>query len=233
MFNKNVLTNLIALLILVCGVLISNETVTNIGLFALSGALTNAIAVHMLFERVPLLYGSGVIVLKFEAFKLAIKELIMEQFFTKENIERFTNNSQKYIHVDSEKLFDKLDISHSFEALKEAVINSPFGGMLGMFGGPEALTPLKEPFVEKMKSSLGEMIETDEFKQVISDAISADSNHEGLQSNIEGIVQNKLDELTAHEVKNLVQHIIKEHLGWLVVWGGVFGGIIGALATLI
>jgi hypothetical protein len=26
----------------------------------------------------------------------------------------------------------------------------------------------------------------------------------------------------------MVQDIIRQHLGWLVVWGGVFGGAIGA-----
>jgi len=31
------------------------------GLFALSRAITNQLAIHMLFERVPFLYGSGVI----------------------------------------------------------------------------------------------------------------------------------------------------------------------------
>jgi uncharacterized membrane protein YheB (UPF0754 family) len=32
-------------------------------------------------------------------------------------------------------------------------------------------------------------------------------------------------------VKEMVQAIIKQHLGWLVVWGGVFGGILGALSV--
>ncbi|ETZ10388.1 hypothetical protein AJ90_15080 [Vibrio parahaemolyticus M0605] len=27
--------------------------------------------------------------------------------------------------------------------------------------------------------------------------------------------------------------MIKEHLGWLVVWGGVFGGLIGVISTFI
>ena len=51
------------------------------GLFALSGALTNHLAIHMLFEKVPFLYGSGIIELKFESFKKSIKEMIITQFF--------------------------------------------------------------------------------------------------------------------------------------------------------
>jgi len=34
-------------------------------------------------------------------------------------------------------------------------------------------------------------------------------------------------------VKNIIQRMIKEHLGWLVVWGGVFGGLIGLGFSLI
>ena len=42
------------------------------GLFALSGGLTNWLAIHMLFERIPFLYGSGVIPERFEDFKQGI-----------------------------------------------------------------------------------------------------------------------------------------------------------------
>jgi uncharacterized membrane protein YheB (UPF0754 family) len=59
------------------------------GAFALSGSLTNQIAIHMLFNKVPLLYGSGIIELKFEELKLSIKELILNEFFTKQRIDEF------------------------------------------------------------------------------------------------------------------------------------------------
>ena len=55
---------------------------------ALSGGVTNWLAVHMLFEKVPLLYGSGVIPHRFEEFKAGIKQLIVQEFFTREHIER-------------------------------------------------------------------------------------------------------------------------------------------------
>jgi uncharacterized membrane protein YheB (UPF0754 family) len=31
----------------------------------------------------------------------------------------------------------------------------------------------------------------------------------------------------------MVQKIIREHLGWLVVWGGIFGGIMGAAFSFV
>ncbi|MEC7758865.1 MAG: DUF445 domain-containing protein, partial [SAR324 cluster bacterium] len=91
-FDKRLGTNLVAAA-LVCGGLWFNgpwrETLLNTGLFALSGAITNWLAIYMLFERVPGLYGSGVIPLHFEDFKTGINELIMHQFFNRENVEKF------------------------------------------------------------------------------------------------------------------------------------------------
>jgi len=34
-------------------------------------------------------------------------------------------------------------------------------------------------------------------------------------------------------VKEIIERMIQEHLGWLVVWGGVFGGLIGLVTTFI
>ena len=34
-------------------------------------------------------------------------------------------------------------------------------------------------------------------------------------------------------VKEIIQEMIRSHLGWLVVWGGVFGAVIGLVSTLI
>jgi len=44
---------------------------------------------------------------------------------------------------------------------------------------------------------------------------------------VEQIVDQRLDELTPVQVKNIIQEMIRQHLGWLVVWGGVVGGFIG------
>jgi len=33
-------------------------------------------------------------------------------------------------------------------------------------------------------------------------------------------------------VKEIIERMIQEHLGWLVVWGGVFGGLIGLVTLL-
>ncbi len=86
--NKSFITNLLALLCTLLGYFFAQPLIFSIGLFALSGAITNWVAIHMLFEKVPGLYGSGVIPSRFEDFKLGIRQLMMEQFFT-HNIDRF------------------------------------------------------------------------------------------------------------------------------------------------
>ena len=92
--NKSLLTNLFALLLLGIGYALHNPLLHAIGLFAFSGAITNWLAIYMLFERIPGLYGTGIIPLHFEAFKKGIHELIMLQFFTPENLERFVSFEQ-------------------------------------------------------------------------------------------------------------------------------------------
>ena len=104
--NKSDITNIITVLIMAYGYSNNNNIIYMVGLFALSGAITNTLAIHMLFEKVPFLYGSGVIESKFEEFKLSIKNLLMEQFFTKQRLKNFFQdefNSAK-TNIDFEKI---------------------------------------------------------------------------------------------------------------------------------
>jgi hypothetical protein len=59
--NKSIITNGLAFALVLLGFLLDNAIIKTVGLFSVSGAITNWIAVHMLFEKVPGLYGSGVI----------------------------------------------------------------------------------------------------------------------------------------------------------------------------
>jgi uncharacterized membrane protein YheB (UPF0754 family) len=232
--NKSLLTNVIALFLLSLGYFMNQPIILNIGLFAFSGALTNWLAVHMLFEKVPGLYGSGVIPARFEEFKLAIKNMMMEQFFTDENIDNFlsTNDGIKpELHLAP--VIKKIDLSPAFDRLIEVIKQSSFGGMLGMFGGDDALLPLKQPFVDNMQAALIEMTETETFAELLKSEIEQPEVMQDIKRKISAIIDTRLNELTPQIVKQIVQQMIKKHLGWLVVWGGVFGGLIGLAASFI
>lgn len=232
--NKSLLTNIIALALLAGGYQTDNQIAFYAGLFAFSGAITNWLAIHMLFEKVPGLYGSGVIPARFEEFKLAIKNLMMEQFFTRENIDKFLNKEMAGGQtLNLEPIIAKVDFNPTFDSLVEVIAQSQFGGMLAMFGGTEALVPLKQPFVEKMQQSMVELSHSDTIKQALKEELESPAMMEEIQHNIENIIDQRLSELTPKLVKEIVQTMIKQHLGWLVVWGGVFGGLIGVITAVI
>jgi uncharacterized membrane protein YheB (UPF0754 family) len=236
--NKSVLTNLVAAGLVGAGLTLSGPAqpaVLNMGLFALAGGVTNWLAIHMLFEKVPGLYGSGVIVERFEDFKTGIHSLIMEQFFSQQNIERFfselTDDQQH--HLDFTDIIEQTDLEPTYTSLVESVMESSFGSMLGMFGGEAALEPLKEPFIAKMKNSLNDMAHSDSFQASVREKLSSGTVADDITQQIEHIVQSRLAELTPLMVKEIIQTMIREHLGWLVVWGGVFGGLIGLMTSFI
>lgn len=231
--NKSFITNFIALSCTVAGYICDHHIVFTLGLFALSGAITNWLAVHMLFEKVPLLYGSGVIPSRFEDFKRAIRDLMMQQFFTVENIDRFLSDSSgQASSIDLTPVIDKVDISPAFDNLVTVIENSSFGGMLAMVGGKEALQPMREPFIEKMKASIKEITNGEQFNNILRAELEQPDMIANMQEKVSDIIEKRLNELTPKLVKDIVQQMIKEHLGWLVVWGGFFGGIIGVIAAL-
>ena len=38
------------------------------------------------------------------------------------------------------------------------------------------------------------------------------------------------DNIPSAQVKEMMEEVIREHLGWLIVWGNVFGALIGLAA---
>jgi len=231
--NKSIITNLIAFIAMFIGYISQQHLIFTLGLFALSGAITNWLAIHMLFEKVPGLYGSGVIPARFEDFKLAIRQLMMEQFFTKENIDRFlSSNSKNAAPIDLSPIIEKVDLTPAFDSLVSVIENSSFAPMLAMVGGTEALQPMKEPFIEKMKVSIQDITQSEQFNALLRDELEQPNMIASMQEKVSDIIEKRLNELTPQLVKEIIQAMIKKHLGWLVVWGGIFGGLIGLIAAL-
>ncbi len=228
---KSLITNLLALILLVVGYFSPwyRDQIFATGVFALSGALTNWLAIYMLFEKVPGLYGSGVVPNRFEEFKAGIRALVMGQFFTQENLDRFFADAAHDHALDPKAVTGIMDHDKIFNKLLEAIIESQFGSMLGMFGGAAALEPLRGPFRTKIDESIEEIISSPEAQNLLIQG--AGMNSEMMIQKIENVVNQRLDELTPKMVKEIVQEMIEQHLGWLVVWGGVFGGLIGFVTS--
>lgn len=232
--SKSFITDVISLLLIALSFVVPvsyRDPFLFSGLFALSGAITNQLAIHMLFERVPFLYGSGVIEKNFELFKTSIRQMIMKQFFTKEQLENFFAKEEQ--KIDLKPLVDDADFSPAFDALSKTVMESKFGGAISMFGGEEALEGLREPFSNKLKSAVSGIVSSSAFKAQLEYHIRTSALSSDMLHSVEGLITSRLEELTPRMVKELVQELIHEHLGWLVVWGGVFGGLIGLVSSYI
>jgi len=230
--SKSLITDLLSLLLIGVSFMLPvpyHNAMLFTGLFALSGAITNQLAIHMLFERVPFLYGSGVIEKNFETFKESIRVMIMKQFFTKEQLGDFFSKEEQKINLAP--LVEDADFSPAFDALSKTVMESKFGGAIQMFGGEEALEGLREPFGRKLKSAVSKIVSSDTFKAQLDHHIKNSALSDDMIDSVEALITKRLDELTPRMVKELVQELIKAHLGWLVVWGGVFGGLIGLLSS--
>ncbi|MGC9351137.1 MAG: DUF445 domain-containing protein [Sulfurovum sp.] len=232
--SKSLLTDIVSLSLILAAYLLPETYHTALlftGLFAFSGAITNQLAIHMLFERVPLLYGSGVIEKNFESFKASIKTMIMKQFFSREQLGEFFANEEK--KIDLTPLVESADFSPAFDALSKTVMESKFGGAVSMFGGETALEGLREPFSKKLKSSVVKIVSSDTFKAQIDHHLQHSSLSDDMITAVDDLITKRLGELTPKMVKELVQELIKEHLGWLVLWGGVFGGLVGLLSSFV
>ncbi|MDF1877246.1 DUF445 domain-containing protein, partial [Sulfurimonas sp. SAG-AH-194-L11] len=190
--NKSIITNTIALILIGLSFLFLelHNALLFTGLFALSGALTNQLAIHMLFEKVPLLYGSGVIPLRFEAFKTSIKNLMMSEFFTREQLENFLVNEEQKIKL--EPIIEETDFSPAFDALSKTVMESSFGGMLGMFGGEAALESLKEPFSTKMRTAVIKIVNSKAFNDTMQKHLKNSSLNEEMLNSIEIVIDSRL-----------------------------------------
>ena len=195
------------------------------GLFAFSGAVTNQVAIYMLFNKVPLLYGSGVIEKNFDTFKASIKNMIMTQFFNQEQLSAFFQNEEQNINLAP--LVESADFSPAFVALKQSVMESKMGDLLNMFGGEKALDGLKEPFANKLKSAVVGIVNSDTFKAQMNHHLESSALNDDLRDSVEKLITDRLNDLTPQMVSDLVHELIHTHLGWLVIWGGVFGGLIG------
>jgi uncharacterized membrane-anchored protein YjiN (DUF445 family) len=215
--NVSLLSNLIAASLVGLAFVLPepwHALVRNTGLYALSGGLTNWLAVYMLFERVPFMYGSGVILNRFESFKTTLHDMMMREFFQDDHVQSFLKSKTSIISLDQDKIFDHL---------ADAIADSSFGSMLSLMGGKKALEPLREPVKEKIQAILQDLMnnQTDPKRP------------ENVRSLISQLINDRLNQLTPVMVKDLVHRMIHEHLGWLVIWGAVTGGMMGIGAYFI
>ena len=263
--NKGTVSNSISATLLVVGLVLgysdvdgaAQTLVLSVGMFAFSGGVTNSVAVKMLFDRVPGLYGSGGIQSRFTEIREEIKRLILDEFFTEENLERFLRGRSRDVDLLSyvkgpgganpavafvETQWGQLTSPELLDPLLEEQVektleSSTLGGLLSLMGR-DTILDIVRTFVESFTGALK--------KKVLEKAadFSARPSELGLELDerrlvadirreVDDLLESRLESLSPRQVKRIIEDVIRKHLGWLVVWGNVFGGLIGLVAYLL
>jgi uncharacterized membrane protein YheB (UPF0754 family) len=205
------------------------------GLFGFAGGITNWLAVKMLFDKIPFLLGSGVIPRQFKEIRRAIKDAVLQMFFDKTFLESYLGPRSRELlkSMDLPNILKETMTSPDFDQMfvekLTDIANRPEGMMLQtmatMFGGVELMAPTLKPmlvsFGQEMISAL-----VDKFDP--SKMISVDK----IRDELDILMEEKLKQLTPERVKEIMEGVIRNHLGWLVIWGNVFGGFIGIISLL-
>lgn len=211
--------------------------ILSFGLFGFAGGVTNWMAITMLFDEIPGVYGSGVIPKQFESIKKTIAKMIMDTFFEPEFLRRELS-SRVTVLSDEDKVAEMMKAmfeSEGFDNLLESKLQKMGNdGMTGMMMKALSINASAlKPFLKKFLLNLASEFSSTFLKLFDPATVFDDAAVTKIRNQIDVIIENKLKELTADKVKALMEIVIREHLGWLVVWGNVFGALIGVVCTAI
>ncbi|XP_002730501.2 uncharacterized protein LOC100376044 [Saccoglossus kowalevskii] len=186
------------------------------GIFGFSAGFTNSLAIQMLFIKIPFLYGSGVIPSQYKETKYQIKKLLMDAFASEsvlislaDAVQGFSGSTEleKTNAMLDEKL---LELDEKYDKwLNTAGLDKPTTKLLLKM----LIYECRDEMITNIKLSYPE--------------ISKESNIGQLQHMMTDIIESRMEVLTEKKLTDITRHVIKQHLGWVVLWGCFIGGIIG------
>jgi uncharacterized membrane protein YheB (UPF0754 family) len=114
---------------------------------------------------------------------------------------------------------DQADIA--IDAELENLKQGPMGMMVKMAGN-DILKVIIKQFIGGLVTRIAPVAE----ERLREKAIDVPA----LRVQVDQLLEVKLEELTPEIVKSMMERVMREHLGWLIVWGNVFGAAIGLLS---
>ena len=96
--------------------------------------------------------------------------MVMDQFFTKENLDRYFAEGQSLLleSFDFEKAVDRLDYDRIYDTVKTEILSSKLGAMLGMFGGDGMFERYRDPFKIRIREYILIEITSPDFFSTIA-----------------------------------------------------------------
>ena len=210
------------------------------GLFGFSGGITNALAVKMLFDKIPLLYGSGIIPERFIEIRTAIKSMLMRAFFAPTFVEKTISEKLPLVldSLDIQRRMESFAKSEVFDNMMEKAVedllSSPNAGMMLKMAGKDNILSMGKPMAINMLTNLAPRMQQFMLAKGGEGAAGKGVIDVGvLLKHLDEAMEARLLHLTPKIIKRMMERVIRKHLAWLVVWGNIFGGLIGLLAAII
>ena len=198
-------------------------------MFGFAGGVTNWLAVKMLFDEIPGVYGSGIIPKQFKQIRNTIKEMIMDTFFEPAFLQKQLSSKlggmvgPDQVEAQLVAALESQEFSEIINQKMTELSSSPMGAMVTMAGiNANSIKPFLKPFVKAISVKVAPMV-----GEIVNGGTGAGSPIMKLRDEVNRLMEERLKELTAQRVKGLIEAVMRAHLGWLVVWGNIFGGLIG------
>nr|XP_058971401.1 uncharacterized protein LOC131797741 isoform X1 [Pocillopora verrucosa] len=208
------------------------EVLMAAGLFGFTGGVTNWVGIKLIFNRIPGLFFSGAIIKNFVTARKLMANFILEAFFSPSQVRNYINDKKRtyltaeQIDYQLEKLLNSRIAEDVIHEQLEVLMGTPEGLKLRMLGVTKAkLAPLVKPQLMKYKTHIVPLL--------LSSIESVDLlNADHLREQIVDLISTRTQELSAQQVKLLVEDAVYRHLSWIVFWGSVLGAVVGCAAEL-
>lgn len=203
----------------------------SIGLFAFAGGITNWIAIKMLFHKIPFVYGSGVLRRRYKVIRQAMKQMILATFFQPEFL-------TSYIPQKIREAAAKGDIEHRIHVFLtsgtgQRIIDEKIDGLSTTPEGQlvqsaniniETFKPLIKPVIISFLADLGPSV----LEHMIEPQNGA-LNLDKLRGQLDSYMTERMLEVSPEMIQNIMYTVVLQYFGWLVVWGCLFGSVMGAV----
>ncbi|CAH1262968.1 Hypp2604 [Branchiostoma lanceolatum] len=178
--------------------------------------------------------NESVIPNRYREIRAKVKEVIMEMFFDEEFLEKYLSHKLMEVanNVDMKAKVGEIVHSKTVDRLIDEKLSSlgttPEGQLILKMGvDPKSLKPMIKPFLQGFGEDLAPMI-----KETLSDPMQV-IDVSKLRKEMEKYMNSRMETLTEQRVTSLLEAVIRPHLGWIIVWGCVFGGLIGIITQAV
>jgi len=193
------------------------------------GGITNWLAVVMLFDKIPGIYGSGLIPNNFKEIRESLKNAVLRTFFEETYMTEYFKDKFGAVLLATfnfSLVFKNVVASPKFitavDEELQAILDRPEGAMLKMMGvQPAQLRGMVMPFINNMGDEIG--------TKLLTFWGPKPSDIGKFRDQVDGVMTAKLLELTPERVKQMMEEVIRSHCRWIIVWGNILGGCLGLI----